>query len=150
MKNKELFENTVAILAKAYLTNELESTDCARCAVGNLVMSGMEYKYIGLNQWKTKEGLIQNPKWNYSRSLMSGTFNKGFYYGISKKEIDSTGYTPEQLIMIEHVFMKYKWLGESNDYNYNGLMGVVDYLMTIHEANEQEITEAKQLFTINN
>lgn len=144
MKNKELFDLTIGILVKAYLGNNLDQMDCAACAVGNLVSANLGYKWVENNEWEDKEGKLIIPSWDFGRLLSSRKLCPKRLSAQGRKEIRSTGYTASQLLYIEVAFMDTE---DEND-NYTGLMNVVDTLMLIHEANETEVKQAKELFVL--
>jgi hypothetical protein len=148
MKNKELFDKTIAILVKAYQNDTLEHGDCQACAVGNLVAANK-----GIRLYRDSDGTLcsshsyfDNAQW--ARAILEGKEDKGGF-----EEIKTTGYSIEELILIENAFELYP-RSPVFDYDqdgYKGLMSVVDCLMQIHEADQLECDEAKQLFIrINN
>lgn len=145
MKNQELFDKTVSILVKAYQNETLTHTDACGCAVGNLVASSLNFKISDNAWWNGKDMII--PSWQEvfcSCGLKHQDIDLDYYDGDAKREIDSTGYTWQELAKIEKAF-------ESVNVNfdvdgYKGLMKVIDALMLIHEANETEVKEAKELF----
>lgn len=143
MKNKELFDETVNILVNAYQKGTLEYTSCEACAVGNIVAAR--------NNIALKHGVSSI----WSKSFHS--FGEGID-GIraiqeipleSLQQIKSTGYTIEEIALIEKAFC-YGSVDKAfkckDDENFSGLMFVVDQLMVIHEANDSQIEEAKSLF----
>ena len=153
MKNKELFYHSVNILQKAYYDNTLRHGDCQACAVGNLVAGNLGVKY-------NAEGCID---WDEPRkSIVRAWFqaiNHGFishnalFIPIVKESIESTKYSPEELMRIEMAFeYGYKYtedkgniyatIGEDND-GYKGLCEVLDVLMEIHEFDAPELDKTK-------
>lgn len=145
MKKQELFYRTISILVKAYFDGYLEASDCAACACGNLVAANCGYKIIGVNKYRGSDGELISPEWTKIRKYcFDPTPMPDMYVDEAKKQVDSTGYSIQQLIDIEQAFMN------AHGNNFEKLISVVDYLMIIHEANETEVSEAKQLFTINN
>lgn len=146
MKKQELFDRTIGILVKAYFDGYLEAADCAACAVGNLVSANCGYKVICINQYMNSDGEYISPEWTKIRKYCFDPIPMpDRYVDEAKKQVDSTGYSIQQLINIEQVFMN-----ASFGNNFLKLMAVVDYLIIIHEANDVEVLEAKELFTINN
>lgn len=65
------------------------------------------------------------------------------YEGKAKEQIDSTGYTVEELARIEYAF---ETASEEGDYMYNGLMAVVDVLADIHNVDLSSKEVSKELF----
>lgn len=129
MKNEKLFHETIDILVKAYLNETLIHSDCSACAVGNLVA----YKHYGYY------GIIKdNDLWmnNWSVILCGHESERGL------AEINSTGYTVNQIILIEKAFESVVW-GSGDRDGYKGLMAVVEVLCKIHECEEvKEYTKA--------
>ena len=143
MKNKELFTKTVNILVDAYFKNTLQHGNCAACAVGNIIACNMGIKFrisTVCDGFYTWDGL--KVSWN---KVFVTPFN---YEGEAKEQIDSTGYTWQELAKVEFAF-ETAYVGKSeDDYMFNGLMAVVDVLIEIHEGNETEKVTAKELFTV--
>ncbi len=65
-----------------------------------------------------------------------------------KMFLDKSGYTLLEMALIEESFEKVEWPMDKtlDDYMHDGLMAVMDALMTIHKATTTEITQAKSLF----
>lgn len=148
MKNKELFDRTVSILVNAYQNDTLEYEDCKACAVGNLVCysNGSELKRIG-NKIENI-GKYWSGGWSSIISCGEGKVNtdySGEFNKTKEKELLNTGYTLNQLAKIELIFAKNRPY-EAEDPNFVGLMAIIDYLMIIHEANSEEVIQAKSLF----
>lgn len=145
MKNKELFDRTIGILVKAYQNGTLVNSICG-CAVGNIIASNMGVLVTvngRLAKWSK-----WHPEWNTVFSTMINGkqyINPDNYEGFAKEQIDSTGYIWQDLAKIENSFESARL---SDDSMFNGLMSVVDTLMLIHEANETEIKQAKELFVL--
>lgn len=153
MKNQELFDRTVGILVKAYFNNTLEHGDCCACAVGNLVCANM---YNGdVRAWDNDYYGYFNENW--SDVFMTTNCNQNVkvekLHGRAYEQIKSTGYDFMELAKIEFAFETVKIpVGEfgeeenSDEHIFNGLMAVVEVLSEIHEATNEEITQAKSLF----
>lgn len=153
MKNKELFDRTIAILVKAYQQDTLMHTNCYACAVGNIVAGNMNIGYEKCNNvqyritWDTEGGGYM-PQNTWLKLFNSGPHNQPteLQRKLATEQINSTGYTIEQLKKIEEVFEN-ECQDDDDDFDgYKGLMAVVDILMKIHKAAAKEITEAKSLF----
>ncbi len=132
MKNKELFDRTVSILVKAYLHETLQHADACACAVGNLVMACGEYEKGFNDDW-------------FRCTHRGGIFGDN-YYGEAKRQIDCTGYSPQEIASIEHVFENnhHVIVGDNiveDEDGYLGLMAVVDCLMEIHECKDEKVKE---------
>lgn len=131
MKNAELFTKTVAILVKAYQNDTLIHGNACGCAVGNLIYEPKSNADI--------QRLTAEPGTDaWYVATMSATYPK-----LGQAQIKKTGYSLPNIIEIENSFEE---AGFRDTDGYLGLMNVVDCLMTIHEATEQEATEAKELF----
>ena len=148
MKNKELFNRTVAVLVKAYQNNTLKHGTCYACAVGNLVTASKGIKYQSNLVWDNGK----YPCWTFvhvfHKGIESQLFNRGTNKEIHKGivEIESTGYKYHETAKIELAFETANKGKSEEDYVFNGLMSVIDCLMGIHEANTEEVKEAKLLF----
>ncbi len=152
MKNQELFDRTISILVKAYVNDTLRHYNCSACAVGNLVAANcglsynQEFKYVQEDQ---------RPHFENGWAAVFATSGKNqrysperyVYVRNAKKQIDSTGYSFEQLAKIEYAFELAYFEDDTDEERFRGLMNVVDALMHIHEANNEEIQQAKSLFT---
>lgn len=133
MNNRPTFQQTVDVLVKAYLNDNLNRMACRHCAVGNIIEAsgGFNHKAPGAH-WP---GIV-SPHWASKFSPVAGKF-----------EVDSTGYTPKELKWIEIAFMNGSRPEEDGeDDNFNGLMAVVDVLADIHGVDLSVKEEAKKLF----
>lgn len=135
MKNKELFEKTVAILVKAYQNDTLKHGLCQMCAVGNIIAENMGFE-------PSVEGWINagQDSTDWLSAANGGLVSQGFI------QIKHTGYTPENISEIERSFETCNPGQNSDEKMFNGLMSVVDILMQIHEATTEEAESAKLLF----
>lgn len=150
MKNRELFDKTIAILVRAYQNDTLLHGSCASCAVGNIVASSMNIKVDPdcVFKWITFGPMWQNVF--LTANSVSYKYPEN-YQEIAKYQIDSTGYSWQELAKIESAFESVAIPSDGPFYNsdshvFEGLMGVVDALMEIHEANEEEVLDAKSMF----
>ena len=157
MRNQELFNRTIDILVKAYQNDTLVYSDCAACALGNMIAAnngirlireadfvfispasndmvcGVKYDYWHMAVWVATGKLCANASIDYINVL------------------ETTGYTAKQCAEIELSFYTGVCYDPNDeldgaDNTFQGLMSVVDTLMTIHEATETEATEAKEMF----
>jgi hypothetical protein len=144
MYTKEQFHETVGILVRAYMNDTLEHGNYCACAVGNLIAE------------KVGATLIYEPMKSGSKfSWSHPEFNGYEWYCVNptRKMITESGYKHSDLMRIEKAFehaekpddvspndfMNDKWM-------FNGLMAVVDILCEIHDMNETEKQEAKEMF----
>jgi len=138
MKNETLYNKTVDILKDAYFNDTLEhGNDCA-CAVGNLIAAAK-----GVNIIPDNEGRLSRFTWEQG-------YPKWFYSVIDKgcpptdgalSEINKTGYTIDDIILIERAFESTKNDNTEDLAMFNGLMAVIDVLDIIHENNDTEQTQ---------
>lgn len=145
MKNPELFNKTISILVKAYFDGYLEATDCAACAVGNLVSANLGYERLEMNMFKDKNGKVIPAAWDDIVWHIRGDNSMNPDNKEAIKQVNATGYTGEELCKIELAFLNDEMWPTPID-NFTRLMKVIDCLMIIHEATETEITESKSLF----
>lgn len=148
------FHKTVDILVKAYLNGTLEHDNCYACAIGNMVAANMGLRFIGdktIRRGIHWEGfpnygsLGPDKMWTnvcYTNDEGEQFFRPHKYKGIPKKQIDSTGYSIEEVAMIEHAFET----ATGKDRMFAGLMAVVDVLAEIHGIDLTEKESAKALF----
>jgi len=149
MKNQELFNKTISILVKAYIEDTLIHSNCHACAVGNLVAANMGYSYKAnpVLPFERDWPVIWGHEENYSTlSTWYGVLRNRSESERGEIEINSTGYSKKELSLIEAAFESVDDCETKEKMMFDGLMAVCDSLMTIHEANESEIKEAKELF----
>lgn len=148
MKNKELLEETVSIINNAIKNNTLEQGNCFTCFIGNLIMARMGYTLTNQfsRTWKEKnipkyefqyftdewiqvlpsndieinEDFSEEELENYARR----EFNSEKYIGKAKEELDSIGYSIEEIIELELAFEMHH------------LKGAAKCLQKIHETEE--------------
>ncbi|MDO7847581.1 hypothetical protein Q5H92_14520 [Hymenobacter sp. M29] len=147
---KQSFDNSVAILVKAYLNDTLWKGNCYGCAVGNLVAASCGYS---LNKVDLDWG-VHAQRW---ADVFVTTRHQGQelsperYKGPAKEQIDSTGYTWKELAQVELAFETaypggYYDKPDHEQGMYQGLMAVVEVLATIHNIPLEQALEAKSLF----
>lgn len=149
------FNHTVNVLVQAFLNDTLEQCNCYACAVGNLVAAANGYKLVK-KEFKLGIGEIAHvrmvPEYmeeDYSSDLRGGhwyklisVFHKSRDVEVNasgRREIDSTGYTEEELTSVEQAF-------EHAAGEFEGLMAVVDVLADIHGIDLTVREESKALF----
>lgn len=100
------FNNAVTKLYNAFHNGTLDAFDCTACAVGNICNNQAE--------WSDLKGFIcENP---YAEQ------NKGHYI------IKQTGYSVNELIKVEIIFVEHVSLSNSEEDQFKGLCSVVEYL----------------------
>lgn len=148
MKNQELFDRTIGILVNAYFKGILTHGDPCGCAIGNLILGNNQcIKYIGggkmESKWQYETGEIKSiPYWAWYQ-VYGEKIHNADERGL--KELQSTGYNFYQTCAIEKAFESAE-VRSNIDGGFNGLMSVCDALMQVHEATEEEISQAKRLF----
>jgi len=143
------FEHTVNVLVKAYFTGTLVHQYCAACAVGNIIADAKGYKIqkVGCGfSWVEAYTQWENV---FMTSYGEQEFDIQAYEYEAKNQIDSTGYSPEELARVEFAFETAD--GKTEDLNddkwmFNGLMAVVDVLADIHGIDLTTKESAKLLF----
>lgn len=167
MERKELFDKTINTLVKAYQRGDLDAFNCAGCAVGNIVAGSLNYGISGNNF--VDAGKLVRASW---RLTLYAKYDKDYNiwaktnYKLGLYQINSTGYSKEELILIEKAFIA---ASERAGYNritmyredgtiigrdeeledavqYAGLMAVVDTLISIHKGNSKAVEQAKLQF----
>jgi hypothetical protein len=145
MKNKELFDKTVKILVNAYLNNSLEPGNCHACAVGNIIAANMGIKYNKDLQWIGRQVA-------WSRVFVTFSFRIAqvkrpwAYTGEALEQINSTGYSWEDLARLEYAFERAPRSKAREEQMFNGLMAVAEVLGEIHEMDEKTKEVTKELF----
>ncbi len=151
MKTPERFDRAIKALVQAFFNDTLISVDCRACAVGNMVAYGKGEKlqkcsipWIG---FETKSG-YDNGAWYTYLHRCSDYQN---YHDQAVDNISATGYSAEQLLMIEDCFMDACRVNsyinkhsksEIMEDQFNGLMAVVDVLCQIEGLDSQEYKKA--------
>jgi hypothetical protein len=138
----EKFNETVGILVKAFLNDELEHSECSACAVGNIIRANgivLNRDRHATNWLLLIDRDIRNVPHNY----------------LDEKEailqISSTGYSAYELHLIELAFestvVNYSEDGaDIEKWNFDGLMNVVECLAQIHNIDLSTKEKAKSLF----
>jgi len=140
------FDKAIKGLIKGYMNDTLATKICTACAVGNIIAECNNYIVEKeKNNWLTKEGPNKYPKWD--KIFITGYdqfIDENNYKGEAKRQIDSTGYTWEELAQVEFTFEKTQ--GDM----FTKLMAVVEVLCNIEGFNDEIIKETKELFIVNN
>lgn len=130
------FSNTMDILVKAYLNDTLQHSNCYACAVGNLVASA---NGITFGRSSLIDNLVWNcnmPDWFINVRTLSDPYLKEFitereiFNG--KNQIESIGYTLEEVDKIEHAFESAPRGNSDDDWMFNGLLAVLEVVAQIH------------------
>jgi hypothetical protein len=147
------FNYTVNVLVQAYLNGTLEHCNCSACAVGNIIADVKKVEpVLFCNQGDDYTNRFSDgskPLWNYLFcSTVPGKqdVSPSAYFGEVKSEIDSTGYTWQELAKIEYAFELHRNPSDEDTAMFNGLMAVVDVLAEIHEISLEQKEQAKLLF----
>lgn len=155
MINETLYNKTVDILVQAYFNDTLQSGSWCGCAVGNIVAANNGIKIVldedGDPAWPTHAMCAKNwygiIKPENLGPLNQNEKNNGLF------QIESTGYSVEQITIIEHAFEHYTnfttdWEEKEDKRMFNGLMAVIDVLDQIHGNTSPEVTQtAKRKFS---
>jgi hypothetical protein len=144
------FSETVDVLVKAYLNDTIEPGNYCGCAVGNLVANslgirfnhrGLEYSFGCRLTWDSQEHNAGD--WYELLRLRRD-------YRTAKQQLSSTGYSINELILIERSFEqssdRYNSLKSEDERMFSGLMGAVEVLADIHGIDLQTKESAKLLF----
>ncbi len=142
MKNKEQFNNSIKVLVKAYFEGTLGHGKCCACAVGNLIASALGYKFNDRFLWTDDKEHVLSTGW-YNMVLDNTETETGL------KQINSTGYSIAEIILIEKAF-EADVITEEDEDGYKGLCAVFDVLVKIHQGSDKELELAKsQLINLN-
>ncbi len=145
MKNKELFDHTVKILVNAYLDNSLVQGNCHACAVGNIIAANMHLKYDKNLKWIGRQ--VAWPQVFVTVSFEIAQVKRPWNFtGAAKEQINSTGYTWQELARIEYAFERARFAKTQEERMFNGLMAVIDVLSQIYEINETTKAATQGLF----
>jgi hypothetical protein len=142
-EHKAKFADTIAILVKAYLNDQLEFGNQCACAVGNILADSVGAKLV------LKEDVIRVSKYTWQHPVYSGS--EWYPMRNSDKElISKSGYSFDEIWRIEKAFESSRGDVSYNLINdevmFNGLCAVVDVLAEIHGIDLKQTEEAKQLF----
>ena len=153
MNRESLYRKTVDILLDAYNNGTLISGNCYACAVGNIIAANM-----GMKITRTRVGAFNDLHWegyppygsawnrdslkNWIVAIYCGCVYKERIVGEIKDQIESTGYTAEELADIENNFEHpHLVIRESGENLYlRRLKAVLTTLKQIHSV-EQVIAE---------
>jgi hypothetical protein len=143
------FDKAIKGLVKGYMNDTLVKKSCAACAVGNIIAECNKYTidlfFSSFYSWKDKEGNSVGIQWDnvFLTGENKQLIYEGGYKGEAKEQIDSTGYTWEELAQVEFTFEK------TQGNMFTKLMAVVEVLCNIEGFNDEIIKETKELFVLN-
>ena len=153
MNRPELYNKTVDILYNAYFNDTLECGNCYACAVGNLVAAANGYKMIKTehSKWGIQWEGHEYPFTNGWGGIALWT-NKKHYSKEGLRQIESTGYSTREVVLIEQAFEhieNYSFTTSIDEYMFNGLCNVLEALKKIHDIpdNSPEVTRFRQHYT---
>lgn len=160
MERPELYQKTVDILVQAYFNDTLTHFICTSCAVGNLIAPALGYSFGNMELMPSGHGaelkaycwirgneIVEPMEPAWWRVIHHGIFCVENYHGEAKRQIDATGYTPRELILIEQAFENVPVNADADKWMFNGLMAVVEALDQIHENTDAAVTQtSKQRF----
>jgi hypothetical protein len=163
MKQPDLYKKTVNILVDAYFKNTLEHSICTACAIGNIIAANKGYELENTGEvsfggrvmttfdWITPMGRVGSmaPQWKdvFMTDETGQHTDPSRYRDGARCEIESTGYSWQNLAKIEYAFETAPKGKTKEDWMFNGLMAVIDVLDKIHENNDTEVTTVtKQRF----
>lgn len=155
MTQQEKFNQTVGILVRAYLNDELEHKVCSACAVGNIIAFHMGTKPGKLSV--PVECVVAGDKYVILRydnnHFENGEYAMSWYTKMEgcaspdgARQIKSTGYSVGEIYAIEKSFESAPMGKSTDEWMFNGLMAVVDVLAKIHGINLEQSESAKLLF----
>jgi hypothetical protein len=155
--NNFSFDHSVSVLIKAYLNGNLQKGNCSACAVGNLIADALhlELEYVLIpNNRQALRALVNDTyviQWVGTNASWLGVLLgvDRTERGISAKDqLASTGYSREQLRLIEWTFENPGGLIRGQlphaELVYRGLLAVVDVLAEIHGI---DLTTSKRAST---
>jgi hypothetical protein len=149
------FNDAISALVKGYINGTLAKGSCEACAVGNIVAKGIGCDIVSHDS--VFDWIGQVPSWFLvfiTESNGNQYIHPENYFGSIKDQIDSTGYTWQELAKVEKAFEQNTKISFENYENVtpeeidkdqlNGLYAVVDVLCEIEGIKEAE--EYKLMF----
>jgi hypothetical protein len=159
------FNETVDVLVKAYLNDELQHDDCTKCVIGNLCNGRDDWQYLFMTDPRKKEQTTRHL--TPIRVMMLGKPPAQILVEAIQL-CESTGYTVNELKRIEFAFEtapgsekvikvdeeddegpdeeSSELLQARDEWMFNGLMAVVDVLAEIHNIDLSAKESAKLQF----
>lgn len=143
MIKEQLYRETTDILFQSYYNDTLRHGSCHTCAVGNIVAArnGYTISIIGDAHFWLKNGIpVHEPKWSkYCVTTETGQLTDPRALGFKsvRNEIASTGYTPQEIAMIEYAFESARNPNFGDEENmFLGLEAVLNTLALIHQVGD--------------
>ena len=128
MKTTKRFDSAVVKLYNAFHNGELNAMDCKMCAVGNMCDNNGDWDYLGVF---------------FSNDKRPSKFND------AKLLISSTGYSVEEVMNIEDIFIRdCNYTEGTIEQHLKGLCSVVEYLCELD--NIPNVMEFTKLFETEN
>lgn len=150
MIKEELYHKTVGILYDAYFNDTLEHRNCYACAVGNLIAANNGYEFTtehsGLRNFVWRGFAPYGEEWIGRKVAhwygLVSPFRNCTDKDVALKQILSTGYSIDEIILIEQAFESGDF-GESKDEEmFNGLVAVLEVLKEIHQVTDEDLLQA--------
>lgn len=152
MNRPELYNKTVDILYQAYFNDTLEHGNCYACAVGNMIAANRGYVFVIDKKAEGEPALHWKGFLPYRKDWTGPTAKsktpqwiKVINTRINEKdcaEIDSTGYTLNEISKIENEFEDADFGSSLEDWMFNGLCAVLEALKQIHEVTDEDLLQA--------
>lgn len=134
MIKEKLFNETIDKLVTAYFNGNLEHGHCYSCAVGNICGDSVwSYWFFTTSVFNCGSPFIRIQ--GNMRQLKQEDYDKPFP--------ERYPYNKDELGQIEFAF---ETAPEEGDWEFNGLMAVVEVLQKIHQCDETETKQAKERF----
>jgi hypothetical protein len=155
METSKRFNNAITALVKGFFEGTLFKNSCSACAVGNMVAYSLNYKIDNDKGNNWADGTMTAWDSVFTTSYGKQKFLPDRYVDEAKEQIDSTGYTVDELAKVEFAFethTKIDWCDRKHFTQerlmadqFNGLMAVVDVLMEI-EGMDKTVNDYRKLF----
>lgn len=142
MKNEKLFNETIDKLVKAYFEGTLRHRQCSACAVGNI---------IGTDRWMYHFYTSKKQQEPHNQAIPIRIYRKDKEYIQAKwspieNPFPYSDYSMQELMEIEWAFETADMGKNRDDWEFNGLMKVVEVLQKIHECDAATTTATKERF----
>lgn len=149
MKNEQLYNETVDIILDAYNNGQLKYLDACGCFIGNIVAARMNYSGKYAAAWLICASPISLRRLPHSGIFMESKMSVDEFRQLGFKQIESTGYTAEEVDRMEGAFEAAKHVKRDEDgnripYDNTGLAGMkaaLKVLAEIHETKEDTSIE---------
>lgn len=143
MIKPELYHKTVGILYDAYFNDTLEHENCFACAVGNIIAANMGKKFCIDPSVKTQKFFWEG----YAPYSDFGSGKEPEWFPLTwvspnNQEVISTGYSQQELVLIEKAFERARGKRLSDKKMFNGLVGVLNVLKRIHRVTDKDLLQA--------